>query len=71
VPLGFIVPPEDIENYDQPMNQQEFLSENIDAELDDDNDVDINDTTNGMLGEHHQLGEMMERNAIEEGMGSE
>jgi hypothetical protein len=31
------------------MNQQEFLSENIDAKLDDDNDVDIIDTTSGTM----------------------
>ncbi len=48
-PLGFFSPPTDIKNYDQPMNQQEFLSVNIDAELDDDNDIDINNTTNGIM----------------------
>jgi hypothetical protein len=42
VALGSVLPLEDVEN-DQPMNRQEFLSENIDAELDNNNDVYITD----------------------------
>ena len=43
VALGSVLPLEDVEN-DQPMNRQEFLSENIDTELDNDNDVYIPDS---------------------------
>ena len=44
------------------INQQEFLSKNIDAELDDDNDVHIIDRTNGIMAifvkvVHHELRE--------------
>ncbi len=46
-------------NHEHIMNQQEFLSENIDAELDDDNDVVIIDTTRGtfLKAIHRQLRE--------------
>jgi len=70
-PLGYFPPPTDIENYDQPMNQQEFLSVNIDAELDNDNDIDINDTTNGIMAiflkaVHHELREQVRGRAARE-----
>ena len=70
VSLGSILPLQDAEN-DQPMNQQEFLSENIDAELDDDNDVDINDTTNGIMviflqAVHRELREQVRGRAARE-----
>ncbi len=68
VPLGSI---EEIEYYDQTMSQQDFLSENIDAELDDDRDFDIIDTTNGtmaifLMAVHRELREQVRGRAITE-----
>ncbi len=59
---GLIFPLDNVGNHEHIMNQQEFLSENIDAELDDNNDVDIIDTTGGTMAVflkavHHQLRE--------------
>lgn len=47
--VGLICPLDDVANHEHIMNQQEYLSENIDAELEDDNDVDIIDTTSGTM----------------------
>ena len=68
VPLGSI---EEIEYYDQTMSQQDFLSENIDAELDDDRDFDIIDTTKGTMAiflkaVHRELREQVRGRAITE-----
>jgi hypothetical protein len=46
LPLGSI---EEMDYYEQTMSQQDFLSENIDAELDEDRDIDIMDTTKGTM----------------------
>ena len=47
--VGLICPLDNVKNHEHIMNQQECLSENIDAKLDDDNDVDIIDTTSGTM----------------------
>ena len=47
--VGSICPLDDVANHEHRMNQQEFNSENIDAELDDNNDGDIIDTSSGIM----------------------
>jgi hypothetical protein len=47
--VGSICPLDDVVNHEHRMNQQEFLSDNIDAKLDDDNDLDIIDTTSSTM----------------------
>ena len=65
--LGSVLPLEDVEN-DQPMNQQEFLSENIDAKLDNNNDVCITDGIMTIFLEaiHQELREQVRGRALKE-----
>jgi len=67
VALGSVLPLEDVEN-DQPMNRQEFLSENIDAELDNDNDVYITDGIMAIFlkAVHQELREQVRGRALKE-----
>ena len=66
VPLGSL---EEMDYYEQTMSQQDFLSENIDAELDDDRDFDIIGTTKGTMANflkavHRELREQVRGRAI-------
>jgi hypothetical protein len=67
VALGSVLPLEDVEN-DQPMNRQEFLSKNIDAELDNDNDVYITDGIMAIFlkAVHQELREQVRGRALKE-----